>query len=155
MMKLDKIPDELKSLISTLLAIKEIHPKNFSGLGIIIYNGEFLENNKYLSLRPNITPPENLIIGTKDSINYLSTISCYRHELHDGYVFVKKTGLFTHVAQFLEVHIDPDTKPHKDHGTRYLCSLTASKEAGVEGVGNLSSDFEINVFRKGNILKYN
>jgi len=151
-MKLDKIPEELKSLVLTLHSIKKIHPRNFSGLGIIVYNGEFLENNKYLSLRPSISPPENLILGTKDSIDYLSTISCYGHELHDGYIFVKKTGLFTHVAQFLEVHIDPDTKPHKDHGTRYLCSQIASKKPGVEGVGNLSSDFVISIFRRGEII---
>ncbi len=153
-MKLDKIPKELESLVSTLKAVKNIHPINFSGLGIIVYNGDFLENNKFLSLRPNIKPPKNMMLGSKKSIDYLSTISCYGHALHDGYVFVRKTGLFTHVAQFLEVHIDPETEPHKDHGTRYLCSLIASKKTGVEGVGNLSSDFITSIFRNGNILKY-
>ena len=151
-MKLDKLSKELELLFSTLQAVKINHPKHFSGIGIIVYNGEFLENNKFISLRPNVKPPKDLMLGTKKCIDYLSAISCYRHALHDGYIFVKKTGLFTHVAQFLEVHLDPETKPHKDHGTRYLCSLIASKEDGVEGVGNLSSDWEICIFRKGKVL---
>lgn len=136
-------------LLSTLNQIQQTPPEHFSGLGILVYDGNFLKYNNFLALRSNVSLPDDLHLDTSNTLEFLRTISKSDNTLHDGYIFANKNGLITHVAQYLEVRLGDKIKPHQEHGTRYLTAQIASQRKEVEFVGNVSSNLHCHVFISG------
>lgn len=139
----------LSRIRKTFFEITAESPRNFAGFGLVICDEDFLKNGSFLPLRPSIAPPDSLYIGTEEASAYLCEITCADNHLHDGYIFINKNGLITHVAQFVETKIDKDIAPHQEHGTRYLNSKLISKIKGVKFVVNLATSFQGFVFIDG------
>ncbi|MDD3647300.1 MAG: diadenylate cyclase [Candidatus Dojkabacteria bacterium] len=144
-----------KQLFITIEEVKSsVSKKDFSGLGILIYKPEYIQVQKFISLRPSNAPPEGLFLGDDKTSLYLSQISSKYHELHDGFVFFNSDGLLTHISQWIEVRAEQNVQIDGNKGTRYLSALFASKQREVLLTAGIGSDMSKYLFLLGNIFTF-
>ena len=93
--------------------------------------------------------PDDLVLGTGEFNSYLRSIAESTNPLHDGFLLVDQYGNLSHVAQFIQVNIEPNLEPHDCFGTRFYSSLLATKISGVELAGNISASGTGMVFLDG------
>lgn len=145
----NKLQEKLTTTLTRLISKAE---DNFSGFGCIVYNGDFLQETNFISLRPKVNFPQDLVLAREDLLYFLLKITQSDHKLHDGFVFFNRKGHLTHVSQFIEIRLSKDMKPHPEHGTRYLTSKSASLLPGVELIGMVGSNKKGYLFRNGSVI---
>jgi hypothetical protein len=132
--------------------LKEISKKganNFVGIGLVLYNSNYISNIPHCSLRPSISAPEEIRIKSKSTVDFLLEISILSHCLHDGYHFFDERGLLTHVAQYFVPPICEHIVPNELYGTRYLSAQYGSCIKGVIATGVVSLNLKAHCFRGG------
>lgn len=138
----------IKGLIATINGIIERAPQKFSGIGMIIYDGE-IDHDCFVSLKPDIETPQNIKLGEEPSIDYLCDLSLIDNPAHDGLHLFNEEGHLTHISQYVQPKINRKAKPHAEYGVRYFTSLLASEMPCVVAVGNVTSKMKGFLFRKG------
>lgn len=142
--KYENVREKLEQLL------KKIDPSknpNFSGIGLVVYDSQYLDKIPHCSLRPSIGGPKGINID--NAVEYLESISDINHSLHDGYHFFNEKGELTHVAQYLGIPIASEVKPNELYGTRHLTAQFASRLKGVVAVGTVSHNKSASYFESG------
>lgn len=110
----------IKEFENTLRDISRANAKNFSGIGLVLYNSKKLSKTSHCNLRPKISCPKRLKINDRKLTGYLLRISNKNHTLHDGFHFINEKGYLTHVAQYFVPSISKKRiKSNGNHGVRF------------------------------------
>jgi hypothetical protein len=132
--------------------LKEIAKKganNFTGIGLVLYNSNYISNIPHRGLRPSISNPEEIKIKSKSTVDFLLEISVLSHCLHDGFHFFDERGLLTHVAQYFAPPICEHIIPNELYGARCLSAQYGSCIKGVIVTGVVSLNLKAYCFRGG------
>ena len=143
---MEKIKNNFVKLLKKLAKDKK---NRFSGLGLILYDQQYLKNIPTISLKPSILCPNGISIQSKKAINYLLEISENSHILHDGFHFFNHNGILTHISQFLAPPICPELVYNELNGSRYLTALYVSKIKGVIATGIITQGYNVYYFENG------
>lgn len=125
---------------------------NFSGLGLVLYEKNSELEKFHCDLIQGIAPLPQDKLGSSNLLNYLLEISCYNHPYHDGFHFINRNGILTHVAQFFSPPIDKNTFKPGNCGARTFCSQCGSNIKGVIMIGTISSTKEIYLYENGHLV---
>lgn len=123
-------------------------PADFSGFGVVIYQGYFDD----LPVSPlledsEIEPPIN---NNAEIANLLLSISRYSDARHDGFHFIHERRGLTHLCQFFSPPIPTSYKPKKyGIGARYRSSELGSLINDVTAVIVVEKDGDISIFIDG------
>lgn len=136
-----------------LLAVNEMQPPDFAGLGVVFYDD--LEELPLIALdsseiAASLTPVE----GMRAIAATLASVSSRSSGCHDGFHLVDiKNERLTHLAQFLSPPI-----PHQGDltvrasGARHMTALLATRVKGVVAIGILGSSNEVTLYANGSIV---
>lgn len=133
-------------LLELLIKIDSLKPKNFSGLGLVLY--ENIDNLPVASLKI-IEPSIKLPIKDYESIiDFLLEISNEDSKYHDGFHFLNKNFELTHISQYIA---PPIAKNYLglESGSRYRTALYTSFLPQVIACGVLSNNSRPTVFVNG------
>ena len=136
--------------LSTLRQIaRKERGQNFSGVGMLVYVRKTFSHKCYVDLRPKITCPENVRLGSKLCMDTLLDISDEKKPLHDGFIFFNEEGLMTHLSQYFAPRVSTRVPPNLHHGARFKTAQYGSLLRGVLLTGIVSSNGDTFVFHKG------
>lgn len=141
-----------KDFIALLIELSSNKDKNFSGLGLILYDDLNILSQHHCNLVNNEQYVPPLKLGTHKLTNYLVEISHYQHPYHDGFHFMNKQGVLTHVAQFFSPPIHKFLPEVIGQGARTYCSQCGSNIVGITLIGSISSKRNIHLFKKGKLF---
>ena len=127
--------------------------KNFSGIGLVIYQSRILSKNIHHETRPQTPYPRNLKLTDKSFFDFLLEISSTSHSLHDGFHFINQKSELTHVAQYFAPPKAEGVKPDYSHGIRFWSAQHGSLAEGVITIGTVSQNHEPYCFIKGEAIK--
>lgn len=126
----------------------------FSGIGLVAYDPYSFNSLNHCDLRPDIKCPQYSIYD--DNIcQYMVEISDYRNTLHDGFHFINRQGILTHVAQYFVPMIVNGLPPDPEHGVRLYSSICGSKLDGVLFIATICSNGEIYIYKSGKRVDLN
>lgn len=133
-----------EKLIDILREVVKLSGKDFSGVGVIVWNEEF--DLPIFPLRVNVKIPNN----EKLEIN-LAQISSLSSDLHDGFHILTSTLKLVRVAQYFSPPIVHDIRLNRERrfGGRYLAALFGSKIPGVVLSAVASPALGIAIFKNG------
>lgn len=147
---MNQIEKNKKYFQQVLKEISGKKSKNFSGLGVILYDSKFFSNISCYGLRPSLECPENIFLEQKSTVvDFLSAISQKSHPGHDGYHFFNEEGRLTHISQYLAAPIIKKVIPNELYGTRHLTAQFVSQTKGVIAAGIITHDYSASYFEKG------
>jgi len=148
MKNIEKIKESFQRILKEI-AKRKI--KNFSGLGVVLYNSKFLSSIPRFDLRPSSTCPKGIFINKnkKKVVDFLLKISQNSHPWHDGYHFFSEKGKLTHISQYLAAPIIPTIIPNELYGARHLSANFGAHIKGIIGIGIVAKDYSCTYFEKG------
>ena len=141
-----KLVDDFIGMLNRLAVHKD---QNFSGAGFVLYDELTTLSKYHCNLVEQEQDMPTLMLGTPGLVDYLMEISHYQHPYHDGFHFINKHGVLTHVAQFFSPPVYKFAPEIKGQGARTYCSQCGSKIDGVIMIGSISSKRHIHLFKKG------
>lgn len=140
--------NELKLKVFNILKkIKNEHPSNFSGIGIVVYDDEF-DNNRHCNLVVGEGCKKYSITDSQLS-DYLIEISDYSSCFHDGFHMINENGELTDISQYFVPPIVKGIKPISGHGVRTYSSVCGSTLKGVLFIAAICTNFQIFMFENG------
>ncbi|MBA1188679.1 hypothetical protein G7Z99_06410 [Pseudomonas entomophila] len=133
-----------EKLIDILREVVKLSGKDFSGVGVIVWNEEF--DLPIFPLRVNVTVPNN----EKLAVN-LAQISSLNSDLHDGFHILTTTLKLVRVAQYFSPPIVHNIRLNRERrfGGRYLAALFGSKIPGVVLSAVATPTLGIAIFKNG------
>ena len=138
-----------EKLRKTLNEVMKLSGKNFSGVGVIIY--ENINDIPIFPLRE--TSPDINENEITESIIKLSSTSC---QYHDGFHLISKEWQITHISQYFSPPIleDVEIDMSKLFGGRYIAALFGSSLPNVLYTGIASRGFGQAMFQSGKEIYY-
>jgi len=134
----------IERLIETLREVVELSGKDFSGIGVIVWNEDF--DLPVFPLRINVKIPkyESLAIT-------LAQISSLSSDLHDGFHILTPELKLVRVAQYFSPPIIHEIKLNRERrfGGRYLAALFGSGLPGVVFSAVATPALGIAIFKNG------
>lgn len=127
--------------------------QRFSGIGLLVYDSNSFDNISSLSLRPSISIPSSLLLGERDTVNFLIDSASIDSPIHDGFIFFNEKGLLTHVSQYFGPPPVKNVEPNEKYGTRYHAVWFGSFLEGVIITGGVTSGNHFYVFEHGELKK--
>jgi len=143
----------IENFCRLLKKISKKRTKNFSGIGMVVYNSALLPEKSHCDIRPLIFCPKGTKISEKSCLEYLLEISQTSHPLHDGFHFINERGELTHVAQYFVPPIVKGIRPNHSQGIRFRSAQYGSLIKGVITTGIINHNFEPYYFIKGKSFK--
>lgn len=144
--------EDIESKVHKLLEkIAKKRTKEFSGIGIVVYNKDILPEECHCDLRPDFKL-NKIKIDDEEIVKKLIDYADYRCDLHDGFCFMNEEGILTHVAQYYVPTIRKDIYPNQSHGVRTYSAACGSTMDGVICIGLISSNNDIYIYKQGKEL---
>ncbi len=143
-----KIKKEFCQLLQKISS-KEMPDKEFSGIGLVLYDSEFPFNKLCSNLRFSVEIPDGLMLNDKKTVDFLTEISFSSHPYHDGFCFFNENGRLTHIAQYFDISAISDIEPNQLYGTRHFSAKCGSCIQGVIGIGIVHTNLISFYFEKG------
>lgn len=137
-----------EKMYQLLKNIAEKRTKEFSGLGIVVYDENILSEECHCDLRPNFKFTQ-INIDNTEIVDKLIEYSDYRCNLHDGFCFMNQSGDLTHVAQYYVPSVRKEIFPNQEHGVRTYSAACGSMMEGVKFIGLISSNNDIYIYKEG------
>ena len=133
-----------EKLIYILREVVKLSGKDFSGVGVIVWDEEF--DLPIFPLRVNVTIPNH----EKLAVN-LAQISSLNSVLHDGFHILTTTLKLVRVAQYFSPPIVHNIRLNRERrfGGRYLAALFGSKIPGVVLSAVATPALGIAIFKNG------
>ncbi len=134
----------IEKLIETLRDVVKLSGKDFSGVGVIVWNEEF--DLPIFPLRVNVKIPNNEKLAKN-----LAQISSLSSDLHDGFHVLTPTLKLVRVAQYFSPPIIHEVRLNRERrfGGRYLAALFGSKIPGVVLSAVATTALGIAIFKNG------
>lgn len=134
----------IEKLSETLRDVVKLAGKDFSGVGVIVWNEEF--DIPIFPLRANVNVPKN-----DNLVQNLAQISSLSSDLHDGFHILTPTLELIRVAQYFSPPIINEIRLHRERrfGGRYLAALFGSKIQGVVLTAVATQALGIAIFKNG------
>jgi DNA integrity scanning protein DisA with diadenylate cyclase activity len=134
----------IEKLVDTLRDVVKLSGKDFSGIGVIVWNEEF--ELPIFPLRVNAKIPNNEKLAKN-----LAQISSLNSDLHDGFHILTPTLKLVRVAQYFSPPIVHDISLNRERrfGGRYLAALFGSKISGVVLSAIATPALGIAIFKNG------
>lgn len=134
----------IEKLSETLRDVVKLAGKDFSGVGVIVWNEEF--DIPIFPLRANVNVPKN-----DNLVQNLAQISSLSSDLHDGFHILTPTLKLIRVAQYFSPPIINEIRLNRERrfGGRYLAALFGSKIQGVVLTAVATQALGIAIFKNG------
>jgi hypothetical protein len=125
---------------------------DFSGLGVVLYQGEHAL--PYIALRPDDPPRLIEALGVVRVAEVLSQLASIRSPWHDGFHFIDAAEVrLTHVAQFVSPPIPRILCGSSAiGGARHMSAALASRVEGIAMVGVLTGRGDVSVYLNGEMV---
>jgi hypothetical protein len=138
----------------TLHTVSQNAGRDFSGLGIVVYKGISFNHIERVDLRPSISCPEDILLGTDRSVSELLRMGRSDSPVHDGFFLFDENGRLTHTAQLCIFRPHAEVKVNEQHGTRFLQLQFGSMEDTIILTGTISRfDHQYHIFQHGKIIR--
>lgn len=147
-----RLIDDFILLLRELVELKNPY---FSGAGFVLYKNLETLSTYHCNLINDKKNLPLLKLGSQSLTNYLSKISSYKHPYHDGFHFINHKGQLTHVAQFFSPPVNDAVIRIPGQGARTFCAQCGSIIDGVLMIGSVSSNGQIYLFERGNLINVN
>ncbi|MFJ4247931.1 hypothetical protein [Pseudomonas sp. NPDC089741] len=134
----------IEKLSETLRDVVKLAGKDFSGVGVIVWNEKF--DIPIFPLRANANVPKN-----DNLVQNLAQISSLSSDLHDGFHILTPTLELIRVAQYFSPPIINEIRLNRERrfGGRYLAALFGSKIQGIVLSAVATQALGIAIFKNG------
>lgn len=138
--------------IDSLVTLSNSTNRNFSGVGFVLYHDLNILSEYHCNLVDGYQALPILCVGTDAFNQFIFKISDINHPCHDGFHFINRDGILTHIAQFFSPPANKYLTNVKGQGSRTFCSQVGSLLQGVTLVGSISTNKTIYLFKNGNLI---
>lgn len=136
----------IKKFCQLIIDIDKRKGKNFSGIGLVLY--DHIPSIPISSLQEKDI--FNLPIKEYTTIlDVLLRISTYEHPFHDGFHFLNKNFELTHVSQYFSTPIIENKNVEFRFGSRYRTAFYGSFIEDIYACGVIGNNHGPVIFRRG------